>query len=160
MTLIWRDPGAGNAGASGDQTFKSDRLLSSRQADSNSAVNRASQAREPQQTCLPVALRGHIRRDRGFQTPEAGSSGYVPENDPWFDLLTEPHPFRRDHPNPARNRAGRDPLSIPVDLLTASGHPPRRTAAVMSAYRAGMQYGRNEGPSAKTHKELRAICIE
>jgi hypothetical protein len=103
----------------------------------------------PATASRPVALRGHMGADRG---------GYVPENDRWFNILTEPHPDTEfDKPNLP---VGRDPMTIPLDVLSASGHPPRRTAQVMSAYRAGMDYLISEGPSARTHKELRAICHE
>jgi hypothetical protein len=102
--------------------------------------------------CRPVALRGHMCPDGG---------GYVPENDAWFKELTEPHPDPKfDHPNPARRRVGRDPMSIPLDVLTASGHPRRWCAAVLSAYRNGMGYAPDEGPKVRTYKELRSICVE
>ena len=106
----------------------------------------------PGTQCRPVALRNHMCADGG---------GYVPENDQWFKELTEPHPDPKfNHSNPARNRVSRDPMTIPLDVLTASGHPRRWCSKVMSAYRNGMGYAKGEGPTVRSYKELRAICVE
>jgi hypothetical protein len=55
----------------------------------------------------PVSLRRKSYPDAGMQE----------ENHLWLPYL-----------------AGRDPMSLPTDLLTASGHPPRRTAELVAAF--------------------------
>lgn len=50
--------------------------------------------------------------------------GYHPENYQWADVLTE---------KVNGKRVGRDPLTINPEILTASGHGPRRTSAVVAA---------------------------
>ncbi len=47
----------------------------------------------PGTQCRPVALRGHMAADGG---------GYVPENDQWFDVLTETLSGRRVGRDPRR----------------------------------------------------------
>ena len=93
----------------------------------------------PGTQCRPVALRGHMAADGG---------GYVPENDQWFDVLTETLSGRR---------VGRDPLTVPLGVLRKSGHGQRDTRAVVAAYRAGMQMTVKECPKARTYKELRRV---
>ena len=68
-----------------------------------------------------VALHGKMTAD-----------GYQPENWQWFDVLTEPSPKRTDRRGQPK-RIGRDPMTIPVETLRASGHTQRRAAAVISA---------------------------
>jgi hypothetical protein len=60
------------------------------------------------------------------------ADGYVPENDAWFDHLTEPSPNRLDRTGQPRC-IGRDPMTIPVAVLAASGHSPREARRVISA---------------------------
>ncbi len=62
----------------------------------------------------------HPVSGKGKMTPH----GYVPENDSYFDVLTEMVDGKP---------IGRNPLDIPVEVLTAAGHGPRRTAAVVAA---------------------------
>lgn len=50
--------------------------------------------------------------------------GYAPENVGHLDHLTEIADGRR---------VGRDPMALPVDVLTAAGHGPRRTTRIVSA---------------------------
>ena len=85
----------------------------------------------------PVALRGRMHQTDRFQ----------PENGDWFDVLTG-----RDDQG---RTVGRDPMTIPLGVLTASGHPRRWCAAVLSAYRNGTGYVSDEGPKVRTYKELR-----
>lgn len=168
MTLLWRDPGAADAGASGKSVLTENTSPSIPPAAALQARLRLSVTvgvsvvkRKWPQSCRPVALRGHVVSDRGLHTSERASRGYVPENAAWLDLLTEPDPKRqRSDGKPRRN--GRDPLVLPVDLLTASGHPRRQASKVLAAYRAGIQYGPEEGPQdIRTLKPLRqAICVE
>jgi hypothetical protein len=62
-----------------------------------------------------------------------GADGYIPKNDGWFERLTkiDDEIGPTDH-NGQPRRIGRDPMSIPVDVLTASGHPRRRTSKRLS----------------------------
>ncbi len=64
----------------------------------------------------PVALRRKSVRDAGMQE----------ENHEWLPYLTNGVLGKRC--------AGLDPKSIPVDVLTASGHPPRRTRDLVNAF--------------------------
>ena len=60
------------------------------------------------------------------------ANGYQPENWQWLDILTEPHPFRTNSRGLPK-RSGRDPMTIPVDVLRASGHGSREARRVISA---------------------------
>jgi hypothetical protein len=51
------------------------------------------------------------------------SDGYQPENVAWFEVLTITDSQGR--------RVGRDPITIPVEVLTASGHGPRTARRVL-----------------------------
>jgi hypothetical protein len=48
------------------------------------------------------------------------------ENDSWLPYLSD---------GIGKNCAGRDPMTIPLDVLSASGHPRRRTAELVNAFR-------------------------
>ena len=73
--------------------------------------------------CLPVALRGKMTAD-----------GYRPENWAWVDHLTKPDDETgRVYSDGTPRRIGRDPTSIPLEVLTASGHGPRETRRIVSA---------------------------
>jgi hypothetical protein len=50
------------------------------------------------------------------------------ENHEWLLYLTD---------GIGKRCAGRDPMSIPVEVLTASGHPPRRTRQLVNAFAKG-----------------------
>jgi hypothetical protein len=69
----------------------------------------------------PVRLAGKMTAD-----------GYQPENWQWFDILTEPSPSRTGSTGQPK-RIGRDPMAIPVEVLTASGHAPREARRVTGA---------------------------
>ena len=60
------------------------------------------------------------------------ADGHRPENWQWLEVLTEPHPSRTDSRG-NRRRIGRDPMAIPVETLTASGHGPREARRVIAA---------------------------
>ncbi len=66
----------------------------------------------------PVSLRRKSTRDAEMQE----------ENHEWLPYLTD---------GIGKSCAGRDPLSIPVEVLTASGHPPRRTRELVNAFAKG-----------------------
>ena len=87
------------------------------------------EASSPLPECPPVRLDGKMDAD-----------GYVPENDAWFDLLTKPDDeTRRTDSNGRLRRIGRDPMTVPLDVLIAAGHPPRRTASVVAALRKALE---------------------
>jgi len=66
------------------------------------------------QASLPgVSGKGHM-----------GPNGYIPENDAYWHELTEEVDGRRQ---------GRDPMAIPAEILSVSGHPVRRTSRLVSA---------------------------
>ena len=79
----------------------------------------------------------------GRMTPDRG---YEPENDEYFDLLTEVDENGR--------RVGRDPMDIPLDLLTASGHPALRTRSLKAAMKDVVLVD-----ELKRHKDLRQQCL-
>src|SRR6476469_211129 len=51
------------------------------------------------------------------------------ENENWLPNLTD---------GIGKRCAGRDPMDLPVEVLTASGHPPRRTRDLVAAYAKGV----------------------
>jgi hypothetical protein len=72
-------------------------------------------------------------------------TGYVPENDAYFEILTEVVDGRRQ---------GRGPMTIPRDVLTAAGHGRRRSESVIAAM--------GDIPLAegvKGYKTLRRQCL-
>jgi hypothetical protein len=66
----------------------------------------------------PVSLRRKSYADHGVQE----------ENYPWLPFLAD---------GVGKRCIGRDPMDIPVEVLTASGHPPRRTSALVTAFAKG-----------------------
>jgi hypothetical protein len=66
----------------------------------------------------PVSLRRKSTRDAGMQE----------ENHEWLRYLID---------GIGKRCAGRDPMSIPVEVLTASGHPRRRTRELVNAFAKG-----------------------
>jgi hypothetical protein len=98
-------------------------------------------------TCSPVTLKG-----------KTGADGYVPENDAWFDQLTKPddETGRVDSKGRPR-RIGRDPLSIPPEVLTAAGHPPRRTSSVVATLRKALDLDLED---LREYRDLRRYCLE
>ncbi|QIG50550.1 hypothetical protein G5V57_24165 [Nordella sp. HKS 07] len=90
---------------------------------------------EPPKTVEPVACRGRmiVREER--------HAGYQPENHEWRAWLCE-----RD----AKCKLiGKDPMTLPLDVLTASGHPSARTSAVIFRLRVahGVATGEARGDS-------------
>lgn len=76
-------------------------------------------------------------------TPE----GYEPENNDFWEQLTEP--------GEDGERVGRDPLTLPLDLLIAAGHPDRRTRSILAVLEDELMV---EGMKHKT--QLRQQCHE
>jgi len=74
------------------------------------------------------------------------SEGYQPQNGEWLNTLTE-----NDHKG---RRVGRDPMSIPPELLAAAGHGPRRTKSIIRALG-----DEPVDPSIMRHKHLRRHCL-
>ncbi|MGE3230260.1 MAG: hypothetical protein AB7J30_12580 [Hyphomicrobium sp.] len=74
-------------------------------------------------------------------------SGWQPENHDWLPVLTE---------TVDGLRVGRDPMTLPVETLTAAGHPPRNTRAILAAYRST---DRETEPGIRRHKELWRQCF-
>ena len=69
----------------------------------------------PPAKAKPVSLRRKSTRDAGMRE----------ENHEWLPYLTD---------GVDKACAGRDPMSIPVEVLTSSGHPPRRTRELVNAF--------------------------
>ena len=82
-------------------------------------------------------------RLRGKMTP----NGYEPENKAWLDVLTYPDASLGKRADGSPRRAGRNPMNIPLDVLTASGHPPRRIRELVRALcnPRGLQKGNETG---------------
>ena len=102
----------------------------------------------PLPKCPPVTLDGKI-----------GPDGYLLENDAWLDHLTKPDDeTRRTDSKGQLRRIGRDSLSIPVYVLTASGHPPRRTSSVVAALRKALEVDLS-GYELREYRDLRTYCL-
>jgi hypothetical protein len=56
---------------------------------------------------------------------------------------------------------GLDPRTIPLDVLTAAGHGPRRTASVVALFNKvmGGEVSAPEFERIKRHKHIRAYCL-
>jgi hypothetical protein len=97
----------------------------------------------------PVAYRGKML-----------STGYQPENHEWRDLLCN-----RDE---LGNLVGKDPMTIPLDVLTASGHPRASVRSIVFRLRVmqGMDTGemRHDDLPFPTPRKLkgdvRQYCLE
>jgi hypothetical protein len=74
------------------------------------------------------------------------SDGYQPENVAWFEVLTITDSQGR--------RVGRDPKTIPVEVLTASGHGPRTARRILGALG-----DEPIDPSIRRLTELRRHCL-
>ena len=101
------------------------------------APHRGALAREARAT----GTSGRPVSGRGKMTPH----GYEPENVGALDLLTEVVDGRR---------VGRDPMGLPVEVLTAAGHPNRGTRRVVGAM--------GDVPlvdGLARHKDLRRQCL-
>jgi hypothetical protein len=81
------------------------------------------------------------------------ADGYQLENWQWFDILTEPSPSRTDSTGQPK-RIGETLWSLPVEVLTASGHGPREARRVIGALG-------NEpiDPTIRRLTELRRHCL-
>jgi hypothetical protein len=90
-----------------------------------------------------------------------GADGYIPKNDGWFERLTkiEDETGRTDH-NGQPRRIGRDPMSIPVDVLTASGHPRRRTSSVVAALSKALELDLAKNYALVEYADLRRYCLD
>ena len=87
---------------------------------------------------------------RGKTTPD----GYIPENWAWVDHLTKPDDeTRRVYSTGEPRRIGLDPMTIPVEVLTAAGHGPRRTRGVIAAM------GDEPMGEMREFRDLRKHCL-
>jgi len=98
-------------------------------------------SRQPIPFAKPVSLKGRMIPGRGYQ----------PENGQWYEVLTTPNGKGID----GQGRDGRDPMSIPPEVLTKAGHPPRRTRAIIKAL--GDEPIDHE---IRRYKDLRQHCID
>jgi hypothetical protein len=89
----------------------------------------------PRPLTRPVSLAGRMT-----------SKGYQPQNWEWLNTLTKI--------DDKRSRVGRDPMSIPPQVLTAAGHGPRRTKSIIRALG-----DEPVDPSIIRHKHLRQHCL-
>jgi hypothetical protein len=103
--------------------------------------NRAAETASAPMAVPPVTLAGKMDAGR-----------YVPENVAWFDQLTELVLC-----NGRSCRIGRDPMSIRVDILTAAGHPPRRTSRLVGALTSALD--RDVG-DLREYRDLRRHCLD
>ena len=96
------------------------------------------------------------RHPGGKMDPDGG--GYIPRTMPGSSILTEPGTGRTDRKGRSR-RVGRDPMTIPSDVLTAAGHPPRRTSAVVSALSAALDLDLRAEFDLVEYRDLRRYCL-
>ena len=71
--------------------------------------------------------------------------GYQPENYQWGSVLTE---------KVNGKRVGRDPMKIDPEVLTATGHGPRRTSAIVAAIDMPVD------DDIKEYRDIRRHCLE
>ena len=115
-------------------------------ADAGDVALERTETRLPLSQSRPVTLSGRM-----------GADGCEPENAVWFDLLTKPDDeIGRTRSDGRLRRIGRDPMSIPVDILTASGHPPRRTSSVVAALRKALELDLS---GYREYRDLRRYCL-
>jgi len=86
---------------------------------------------------------------RGVMTPQ----GYRPENHQWLDDLLEPDPR---HPG---RRRGRDPMTIDPRVLSAAGHPHRKTRELLAAKNEAMGGGDWSAPVSR-YRDIPEFCLE
>ena len=92
----------------------------------------------------PVALRGKM-----------SSAGYIPENWVWVDQLTKADDETgRTNSTGQPRRIGLNPMSLPLEILTASGHGPRQASRVIQA-----MDDEQIDPGIRTLKQLRLHCL-
>lgn len=132
--------------AAGTDSLESDRL--------GGAITQTKQPSQQNGKCpresVPVTLAGKM---------DPNGSGYIPENDAWWDVLTEPGTGRTD--SKGRSRAvGRDPMTIPPDVLTAAGHPPRRTRSIVSALSVALDLDLGAEFGLVEYRDLRRYCVD
>ena len=88
------------------------------------------------------------------------ADGYVPENAAWLDVLTKPDDETgRTRSDGRLRRIGRDPMSIPLDVLTASGYPPRRTSSVVAALTKALELDLSSY-AMREYRDLRRYCLD
>jgi hypothetical protein len=73
------------------------------------------------------------------------NGGYQPENARWGAVLTE---------TVGDKRIGRDPMTIPPDVLTKAGHGPRRTSAIVAAIDMPV------ADDIKEYRDIRRHCMD
>jgi hypothetical protein len=79
--------------------------------------------------------------------PDRGLQG---ENHEWLPYLTD---------GEGRRCVGRDPMSIPASILTASGHPPRRTAQLVAAFAKGADGDALGLERVRGYGDIRQHCL-
>jgi hypothetical protein len=90
-----------------------------------------------------------------------GADGYVPENDDWFERLTKiDDETGRTDCNGRPRRIGHDPMSIPLDVLTSSGHPRRRTSSVVAALSKALELNLAKNYALVEYADLRRYCLD
>ena len=88
----------------------------------------------------PVSHARKTYRDAGTQE----------ENHDWLPFLAD---------GIGRRCIGRDPMSIPVEVLAASGHPPRKTARLVAAFAKGAGGDVLGLEGIRRHKDIRRHCL-
>jgi len=100
----------------------------------------------------------------GFRHCVREKSTLSEAHNPFFGVLGVNPPDGPLHipPGLSNGRTGKhceglDPRTIPLDVLTAAGHGPRRTASLVSMFNKVM--GRKIFARIKRHKDIRAYCL-
>ena len=102
----------------------------------------------------PEARRGPVtapsRAPVSYQRKSNGTGVSSEENAAWLPYLAD---------GVGSSCAGRDPMTIPVEILSASGHPPRRTHQLVAAFDRDTG-GENAGLElVKGYRDIRDWCL-
>jgi hypothetical protein len=101
---------------------------------------------EPQVSDVPAKAKPVSLRRKPHET-----EGSVEENHEWLPHLAD---------GEGKHCRGKDPLTIPTSILSASGHPPRRTRDVVNAYSRGCGGEVFGLERIRRHKHLRRYCLQ
>src|SRR6478672_7782785 len=96
--------------------------------------------RRPPPTASPVSLARKLCPDGRTQE----------ENHPWLPYLAD---------GVGKSCQGRDPMEIPVAVLTAAGHPPRKTSKLVAAFGKGAGGDCLDLEGIREYRDIPQYCL-